>query len=165
MHIPLTKLYILTQNCTYCTQNTTNLDQKNVRSVHIAEKIEFTQNSANSWIAPKSSPKVQTENIPAHRHSWPRNWTQNIQKSSKTWYFIPSPKLRTNAKAKNWNTCNIAIVRKVCRSRKLHWSNCLWSHSESDRRLKRWHKQARVSCEIGHRASRNRPPPTSKIEK
>ena len=114
----------------------------------------------------KSSPKVQTENIPAHRHSWPQNWTQNTQKSSKTWYFIPSPKIRTmprffRQKLKHLQYCNLCVVW----SGKLHRSNCLWCHSESDRRLKRWHKQARVSCEIGHRASRNRPPPTSKIEK
>ena len=48
-------------------------------------------------------------------------------------------------------------------TQKLHWSNCPWCHSESDRRLKRWHKQDWVTCEIGHRASPNRAPPTSKI--
>ena len=138
--------------------------------MHIAEKIEFTQNSANSWIAPKSSRKVQTEKIPAHRHSWPRNWTQNIQKSSKTW--LHTPKIRTKAKA---NTETPAILQLYVKSAEVESYTDRIVCDVIPRAIDGWKdginkpewvvKLGTAPREIGHHPlakSRNRAPPTSK---
>ena len=111
-------------------------------------------------IVPKSSPKVQTENIPIHRHICPKNMN-NMKKSNKICYFKVPPKIWI---IPHFFSKKLKYLQMWCLNLKVALIE-LSVMSFQERAIDGWKDGINkpVSCEIGHRASRNRAPPTCKI--